>query len=497
MDQIQASGGRVIGAAYGAGALVSACALLLSGRESADLLLLTGLTVTTALVGVVLFVTSSRTPPSWLLHLCTGLGSVLAGVGMLAAGGGATSATIAMFLVWIACAAVVFLPRPGAYVQAALAVLVQAGCLVALGDGRHAPTRVAATVLIATLTALAARAWMDRAARAAGTDALTGLPNRSAVTRLLDRELARAGRAGHEVSVVCLDLDNLKAINDSEGHAAGDRALVEVARCWSDELRAEDVLARVGGDEFVAVLVGTDEATAGEVVRRLVAATPDHLGASIGVATARTSLDGPTLLDQADAAMYEEKRRRRRGARAERSKRLRSAAVSPGHDALFILDDDAFVTLLAARVSAALEAGETFLVIATQPHRAALRSRLGDQLRIAEQTGRYLELDAVETLDHIAPAGRPDAALINESMGNLLRGLTFDGRTVQSYGEMVGLLWSRENVQGAMALEDIWNDLLGRIHVRVLCGYPTAGSDALDHGYAEICARHVHVSIAD
>lgn len=497
MNQIQASGGRVIGAAYGAGALVSACALMLPNRESVDLLLLAGLTVTAALVGVVLFVTSSGTPPSWLLHLCAGLGSVLAGVGMLAAGGGAPSATIAMFLVWIACASVVFLPRPGAYVQVALAALVQAGCLAVLGDGRHAPARVAATVLIATLTGLAARAWMDRAARAAGTDALTGLPNRSAVTRLLDRELARADRARHEVSVVCLDLDNLKAINDSDGHAAGDRALVDVARCWSDELRAEDVLARVGGDEFVAVLVGTDEATAREVVRRLAAAIPDHLGASIGVATARTRLDGPTLLDRADAAMYEDKRRRRRGARAERSKRLRSASASPGHDALFILDDDAFLTLLEARVGAALEAGETFVVIATEPHRAALRSRLGDQLRIAEQTGRYLELDAVETLDHIAPAGRPDAALINESMGNLLRGLTFDGRKVQSYGEMVGLLWSRENVQGAMALEDIWNDLLRQIDVRVLCGYPTAGSDALDHGYAEICARHVHVSIAD
>ncbi|MDF2967349.1 MAG: putative diguanylate cyclase [Nocardioidaceae bacterium] len=497
MSRIQASGGRVIGAAYGAGALVSACAMILPGWEPANPVLLAGLTVTAALVGLTLFVTSSGMPPSWLLHLCAGLGSVLAGIGMLAAGGGAPSATIAMFLVWIASASVVFLPRPGAYAQVALAALIQSGCLVALGDGRHAPARVAATVLIATLTGLAARAWMDRAARAAGTDALTGLPNRSAVTRLLDRELARADRAGHEVSVVCLDLDNLKAINDSDGHAAGDRALVDVAHCWSDELRTEDVLARVGGDEFVAVLVGTDEAKAGDVVRRLATATPEHLGASIGVATARTSLDGPTLLDQADTAMYEEKRRRRRAARAERSKRLRSASVTPGHDAVFILEDDTFITLLASRISAALEAGETFVVIATQPHRAALRSTLGDQLRIAEQTGRYLELDAEETLDHIAPDGRPDSTLINESMGNLLRGLTFDGRKVQAYGEMVGLLWSRENVQGAMALEDIWNDLRGLIDFQILCGYPTAGSDALDQGLAEICARHAHVSIAD
>jgi hypothetical protein len=171
--------------------------------------------------------------------------------------------------------------------------------------------------------------------------------------------------------------------------------------------------------------------------------------------------------------------------------------VSPGHDALFIIDDDVFNTLLASRISAALEAGETFVVVAEQSHRAALRETLGDQLRIAEQTGRYLELDAAETLDHIAPGGRPDVALINESMGNLLRGLTFDGRKVQTYGEMVGLLWSRENMQGAMALEDIWNDLLGRIDVQILCGYPTAGSDALDHGYAEICARHAHVAIAN
>ncbi|HEX2087546.1 MAG TPA: diguanylate cyclase, partial [Solirubrobacteraceae bacterium] len=112
---------------------------------------------------------------------------------------------------------------------------------------------------------------------AARTDPLTGLANLRAWDEALSRELARATRSGRPFSVVMLDFDGLKLINDREGHQAGDRALRTAVAAWQDALRETDVLARVGGDEFGVALPDCDVDGAELLGERLRTATAQGL----------------------------------------------------------------------------------------------------------------------------------------------------------------------------------------------------------------------------
>jgi diguanylate cyclase (GGDEF)-like protein len=147
-------------------------------------------------------------------------------------------------------------------------------------------------------------------------DELTGLPNRREFTEQLDRALRENPEGG--TTVLFLDLDRFKAVNDSLGHGAGDTLLTVVAERLRSELRAEDTLARLGGDEF-AVLLATparDSDPLEAVTARLVAAVslPVRLhgldvqvGVSIGEATAGPGHPLEWLLKAADHAMYANK----------------------------------------------------------------------------------------------------------------------------------------------------------------------------------------------
>lgn len=148
------------------------------------------------------------------------------------------------------------------------------------------------------------------------TDTLTGLRNR----RALDRALALAVEGGGPFALLHLDLDWFKQVNDSLGHAAGDHVLCEVARILSQELRSADTVARIGGDEFVALLPGVASAAQVEgVARRILArleapipyaGTACRVSASIGIAVS-TDYARPKpeqMLADADAALYASKR---------------------------------------------------------------------------------------------------------------------------------------------------------------------------------------------
>ena len=168
-------------------------------------------------------------------------------------------------------------------------------------------------------TAAATQAMVDdverraeRAEAAAQTDALTGLPNRRAWDELLEFEEARCRRLGSCASVLVIDLDGLKCANDTLGHVAGDALLTSAATTLRETFRDDDLVARVGGDEFFVLAPGADEATAlGLRDRAREALAEAGIEASLGVATRLAGGDLDEACCRADTQMYNEKRGRR------------------------------------------------------------------------------------------------------------------------------------------------------------------------------------------
>lgn len=149
-------------------------------------------------------------------------------------------------------------------------------------------------------------------ARSALTDPLTGLGNREAFNRTLARELQRTRRYGEPVALAMLDLNGFKVVNDTLGHAAGDRALVAVAAALRASVRASDAAFRWGGDEFAVVMPTlapeAGAAAAERIVRAIAAIDVDglQLRASVGLANSpHDGDDADTLLRRADDLMYE------------------------------------------------------------------------------------------------------------------------------------------------------------------------------------------------
>jgi diguanylate cyclase (GGDEF)-like protein len=166
-----------------------------------------------------------------------------------------------------------------------------------------------------------ARAY-DCASREARLDCLTGLHNLRWMTDALRREIRRAERDGTPVSILAVDLDDLKTINDTHGHVVGDSVLRHVAGKVRAVLRDVDAAARVGGDEFVVLLPETDlegSLQVAERVRRIVrddAPILEHVplpvSVSVGAAQWRPGLPLDQLLHEADQAMYRAKTGTRR-----------------------------------------------------------------------------------------------------------------------------------------------------------------------------------------
>lgn len=147
----------------------------------------------------------------------------------------------------------------------------------------------------------------------ARTDQLTGLPNRRAWDEEVRRELARARRSGEPFSLIMLDLDRFKELNDTYGHQAGDEFLRDAAIAWRTVLRESDFIARYGGDEF-SVLLPDTSSTAGitTLTDRLRDAMLEGRSCSAGAATWDGTETAEHLIARADAALYEAKRAQKR-----------------------------------------------------------------------------------------------------------------------------------------------------------------------------------------
>jgi len=188
--------------------------------------------------------------------------------------------------------------------------------------------RIVASICQKAAPAIQNARMYGQAQQEAAADPLTRLPNIRYLRRYLAQEIAKSKRYGHPLSVLGMDLDGFKTINDSYGHQAGDRILVEVARILKSSLRQSDLLARYGGDEFVAALFDTGYEEAAQLASRLqkeieslhLEASPGkpvRVGISIGCAS--YPVHGSTmeeLLHAADAEMYRNKRERAAGSLA-------------------------------------------------------------------------------------------------------------------------------------------------------------------------------------
>jgi diguanylate cyclase (GGDEF)-like protein/PAS domain S-box-containing protein len=155
--------------------------------------------------------------------------------------------------------------------------------------------------------------------RLATTDSLTGVLNRRELVRRAEIELERARRHQHPISIIMMDIDHFKGVNDAYGHTAGDKVLVSLAQLLTSEVRTFDLVGRFGGEEFVLLLPETTTLHAQDIAERIrhtVAATSLIVGGeticftiSLGVTSSESSgHDFKSLLDEADRLMYQAKR---------------------------------------------------------------------------------------------------------------------------------------------------------------------------------------------
>jgi len=164
-------------------------------------------------------------------------------------------------------------------------------------------------------TALTDRGASATERASASLDDLTGVYLRGAGWLELERELARARRTEQSLVLAFIDVDHLKVINDSHGHAAGDRTLVEVARSITAKLRSYDLVMRYGGDEFVCAISGLSFADVKErltFVSAPLAEAPERASVSVGLAELRSEDSLESLIARADAALYRGRQEERR-----------------------------------------------------------------------------------------------------------------------------------------------------------------------------------------
>lgn len=206
---------------------------------------------------------------------------------------------------------VIWLALYGTRRQLALAltacVLTLAVPIVLVGEPRYPFAewrRTVATALVATIVGLTVQRLVITVRGQSRTDPLTGLANRRAFEERMELELATARRSKRPLSAVFIDLDHFKSVNDRDGHAAGDRVITESGRAWGQVLRAADLLARIGGEEFIALLPDCGPNEAREIGERLRVATPRGMTSSAGVVTWDGRESSDDLLKRADRAMF-------------------------------------------------------------------------------------------------------------------------------------------------------------------------------------------------
>lgn len=246
-----------------------------------------------------------RRPPLWAARAISLTGIVLTGAAVMGTGGVPSAA--AMLFAWPVLFAAYALPRKDLAVHLALVAMVYAALVLAAQDSLPLVSHWVTALTTLAVVGVVVQRLSERLEAIADTDPLTGAPNRRALERELMRATALASRTRRTFSIALIDLDQFKRYNDTHGHDGGDRLLVAATNCWRTALRATDMLARFGGEEFVVVVPDSTVKQATPVLQRLRTATPLGATCSIGVAEWRPGESPELTLARADAALYEAK----------------------------------------------------------------------------------------------------------------------------------------------------------------------------------------------
>ena len=178
--------------------------------------------------------------------------------------------------------------------------------------------RLLSSILHAEIKSSEQARQAERARMEAMTDSLTGLYNRRGWDQLTAVEEARCQRYGHPACMISIDLDELKMVNDNQGHAQGDELLQSTAQALRSALRAQDVAARIGGDEFAVLAVECDPQGASELTARLQRKLRAHnVRASLGSAMCQPNQPFAAAWQIADQAMYAAKHEAKRSCRGK------------------------------------------------------------------------------------------------------------------------------------------------------------------------------------
>ena len=253
-----------------------------------------------------------RNLPLPAFHILVALGSGLIALGVHFGGYAIGTPSYGLFFLWVIVYSFSFFSLIPAMLQAGLAACAHLTVLSIDGRAPGLITDWTVTWGILFVTGLVV-GWLSGQVRElAVTDTLTGLRNRRAWEDELQREMARASRTQQPLSVLMLDVDALKTVNDTRGHQAGDLLLKEIGAAWSGALRSGDFLARLSGDEFGVLLSACSAEGARVILRRLKMATEHSF--SGGYAQWDGKESAQDLTHRADLSLYETKRLRPQGA---------------------------------------------------------------------------------------------------------------------------------------------------------------------------------------
>jgi diguanylate cyclase (GGDEF)-like protein len=315
---------RFGGLLFAGGGAVTALGLLLPHEPQVDEVGLAAVAGASALIAAVMTLGGERLP-AWLYLVVPAAGTALVSLALLFNGErhGGPAGGDEMYYLWIVLYGAYFLGRLATAAHVALIAAAYALALAAIDPGPIGTSRwlstiglmVGSAVLVHLLSARVERlvAELQLAAR---TDSLTGLPNRRAFEEHFEREVAHAARTRRPFALLLADIDRFKELNDRDGHVAGDAALCELGRLLPEQLRRNDIPARVGGDEFAVLLpeIGAEEARIiGSRLTHTVSERMRAAGApvSLSIGVAAFGRDGNTLDDltrSADKALYAAKR---------------------------------------------------------------------------------------------------------------------------------------------------------------------------------------------